>query len=417
MIKPDTGMLDAGRAGESCTPTWMDRVARTFVLRALGRFPSSGMVLHEPDGTRVRIGQQPAEAEIRVVDWRVYRMLFTGGGLGAAEAYMEGLWASDDLVAVVRFFAANVVPMQQLDRGLARMLKPLRLMLHTLNRNSIRGSRRNISAHYDLGNSFFSLFLDPTMMYSSAIYREQDVSLDQAAVDKLDLVCRKLDLAAHHHLLEIGTGWGGMAIHAAKHYGCRVTTTTISREQYEYACEAVRREGLEHLVTVLDQDYRDLSGKYDRIVSIEMIEAVGHQFLPTYFHALQSLLKEDGKLVLQAITIPDQRYDYALRNVDFIKRYIFPGGFLPSVAEMCRHFASRTELVVTGIEDIGLDYARTLNDWRIRFLDNLDQVRAQGFDERFCRMWDYYLAYCEGAFRERAISTVQLVAAAPGWRP
>lgn len=183
MIKPDTGMLDTGRAGESNTPTWMDRVARTFVLRALGRFPSSGVVLQEPDGTRVRIGQQPAEAGIRIVDWRVYRMLFTGGGLGAAEAYMEGLWASDDLVAVVRFFAANVVPMQQLDRGLARLLKPLRLMLHTQNRNSIRGSRRNISAHYDLGNSFFSLFLDPTMMYSSAIYREQDVSLDQAAID------------------------------------------------------------------------------------------------------------------------------------------------------------------------------------------------------------------------------------------
>lgn len=417
MTKPGTGMLDAERAVASNAPAWIDRVARTFVLRALGRFPHSGVVLLEPDGTRVRIGQQPSEAEIRVLDWRVYRMLFTGGGLGAAEAYMEGLWASDDLVAVVRFFAANVVPMQQLDAGLARLVKPLRRMLHTLNRNSIRGSRRNIAAHYDLGNSFFSLFLDPTMMYSSAVYRSEETSLDQAAVDKLDLVCRKLNLASHHHLLEIGTGWGGMAIHAAKHYGCRVTTTTISKEQYEYACEAVRREGLEHLVTVLDQDYRDLAGKYDRIVSIEMIEAVGHQFLPTYFQALQSLLKDDGKLVLQAITIPDQRYDYALRNVDFIKRYIFPGGFLPSVAEMCRQFATRTELVVTGIEDIGLDYARTLNDWRSRFLDRLEQVREQGFDVRFCRMWDYYLAYCEGAFRERAISTVQLVAAAPGWRP
>lgn len=416
MIKPGTGMLDAERTGASSAPASIDRVARAFVLRALGRFPHSGVVLIEPDGTRVTIGHQPADAEIRVLDWRVYRMLFTGGGLGAAEAYMEGLWVSDDLVAVVRFFAANVVPMQQLDAGLARFLKPLRLMLHTLNRNSIRGSRRNIAAHYDLGNRFFSLFLDPTMMYSSAVYHSEEASLDQAAVDKLDLVCRKLDLSPHHHLLEIGTGWGGMAIHAAKHYGCRVTTTTISREQYEYACEAVRREGLEHLVTVLDQDYRDLSGTYDRIVSIEMIEAVGHQFLPTYFQALQSLLKHDGKLVLQAITIPDQRYDYALRNVDFIKRYIFPGGFLPSIAEMCRQFATRTELVVTGIEDIGMDYARTLYDWRRRFLDSLEQVRAQGFDERFCRMWDYYLAYCEGAFRERAISTVQLEAAAPGWR-
>lgn len=416
MMKPDTDILHEGSAHRGDIPATLDRVARRFVLRTLARFPESGLTLVEPDGRVLVIGEA-SSARLHIHDWRVYRMMFTGGGLGAAEAYMEGLWSSDDLVAVVRYFATNVVPMQALETGFARFLKPLRLFLHTLNRNSVRGSRRNISAHYDLGNSFFSLFLDPTMMYSSAIYSAEETPLDQAAVDKLDLVCRKLELTPAHHLLEIGTGWGGMAIHAAKHYGCRVTTTTISREQYEHARAAVRREGVEHLVTVLDQDYRDLSGKYDRIVSIEMIEAVGHQFLPTYFAALQSLLKDDGKLVLQAITIPDQRYDYALRNVDFIKRYIFPGGFLPSVAEMCRQFAARTDLVVTHIEDIGRDYALTLRDWRARFLASLEQVRAQGFDERFCRMWDYYLAYCEGAFRERAISTVQLVATGPRWRP
>ena len=404
-------------ANSKTAASGLDRFCRRFVLSSLQRFPHGQLTLVEPDGETLVIGSGTPAATLEVLDWRAYRMLFTGGGLGAGEAYMEGLWRSEDLVAVVRFFAVNVVPMQQLEGGLARLARPARSMLHVLNRNSVRGSKRNISAHYDLGNDFFRLFLDPTMMYSSAIYPQPDMDLDEAAVYKLDLICRKLELSPEHHLLEVGTGWGGLSIHAAKHYGCRVTTTTISAEQYQHACKAVKEQGVDHLVQVLDQDYRNLEGHYDRIVSVEMIEAVGHQFLPTYFSTLNKMLKPDGLLLIQAITIPEQRYEYALRNVDFIKRYIFPGGFLPSVAGLCRHIGEHTSWVVRDVDDIGLDYARTLQHWRERFLNALEQVRQQGFDQRFVRMWEYYLAYCEGAFLERAISTVQLLAAAEGWRP
>lgn len=410
-------MLDAERLQADSPYRLIDKAARRMVLDALQRFPVGQLTLLEPGGNRVTIGHGEPSASLQMHDWRTYRMMLTGGALGAAEAYMEGLWRSDDLVAVIRYFAANVEPMQSLEGITTRLARPMLAALHVLNRNSIRGSRRNISAHYDLGNDFFSLFLDRQMMYSSAIYPRADADLDEAAVHKLDVVCRKLELTADHHLLEIGTGWGGLAIHAARHYGCRVTTTTISREQYRHACDRVKAEGLEDRVTVLEQDYRLLEGTYDRIVSIEMIEAVGHQYLSNYFSQLNRLLKEDGLLLIQAITVPDHRYDFALKNIDFIKRYIFPGGFLPSLRVMMSHLGDDTRLTPLAVEDIGLDYARTLEDWRVRFLAAIDKVAQQGFDERFRRMWEYYLCYCEGAFRERAISTVQLLAAAPGWRP
>ena len=410
------GMLNLDNARQASSPAGYDRTARRFVLASLAQFPQGCLHLTEPDGNCITLGEGSPEASLEMHDWRTYRMMFTGGGLGAAEAYMENLWSSDDLTAVVRFFAANVVHMQALEKGVARLIRPLRAWFHAMNRNSLRGSRRNISAHYDLGNDFFSLFLDKQMMYSSAVFESESESLEQASERKLDLICQKLDLKPEHHLLEIGTGWGGMAIWAARHYGCRVTTTTISREQYEYARDRVAREGLEHLVTVLDQDYRELSGQYDRLVSVEMIEAVGHQYLPEYFSRIGSLLKPDGRLVLQAITVPQQRYRFALKNVDFIKRYIFPGGFLPSVEVMLDQLSSHTRLVVQDIEDIGHDYGLTLKAWRQRFQAATEAVASQGFDARFRRTWEYYLAYCEGAFFERAISTVQLVAAGPAWR-
>ncbi|MCK5874296.1 MAG: class I SAM-dependent methyltransferase [Alcanivoracaceae bacterium] len=410
-------MLDADRLQADSPYRLMDRAARRLVLDSLQRFPVGQLTLVEPDGNRITVGNGQPSASLQMADWRTYRMMMTGGALGAAEAYMEGLWRSDDLVAVIRYFAANVEPMQALEGITTRLARPMLAALHVVNRNSIRGSRRNISAHYDLGNDFFSLFLDRQMMYSSAIYPRADAELDEAAVHKLDVVCRKLGLTSDHHLLEIGTGWGGLAIHAARHFGCRVTTTTISREQYRHACDRVIAEGLEDRITVLEQDYRLLEGQYDRIVSIEMIEAVGHQYLSNYFGQLNRLLREDGLLLIQAITVPDHRYDFALKNIDFIKRYIFPGGFLPSVRVMMTHLGDDTRLTPLAVEDIGLDYARTLADWRDRFMAAIDRVAEQGFDERFRRMWEYYLCYCEGAFRERAISTVQLLAAAPGWRP
>lgn len=410
-------MLDADRLQADSPSRLMDRAARRLVLDSLHRFPIGQLTVIEPDGNRVTVGNGEPVASLQMLDWRTYRMMMTGGALGAAEAYMEALWCSDDLVAVIRYFAANVEPMQALEGITTRLARPMLAALHVVNRNSIRGSRRNISAHYDLGNDFFSLFLDRQMMYSSAMYPRADADLDEAAVHKLDVVCRKLALTGDHHLLEIGTGWGGLAIHAARHYGCRVTTTTISREQYRHACDRVKSEGLEDRITVLEQDYRLLDGQYDRIVSIEMIEAVGHQYLSNYFSQLNRLLKEDGLLLIQAITVPDHRYNFALKNIDFIKRYIFPGGFLPSVRVMMSHLGNDTHLTPLAVEDIGLDYARTLADWRDRFTAAIDKVAQQGFDERFRRMWEYYLCYCEGAFRERAISTVQLLAAAPGWRP
>lgn len=394
-----------------------DVVARRFVHSSLARFPRGHLGIVEPDGSRHDFGSGEPSATLVVNDWRTYRMMFTGGGLGAAEAYMEGLWHSDGLTDVVRFFAANVEPMQALDRGLARLLKPFRQFLHFLNRNSVSGSRRNIAAHYDLGNDFFKLFLDKEMMYSAAIWPHADASLDEAAVHKLDVICRKLELRPGMTLLEVGTGWGGLAVHAARHYGCHVTTTTISAEQYRHARSRVLQEGLEAQVTVLDQDYRLLEGQFDRVVSVEMIEAVGNEYLPGYFDKLDSLVKPDGLLLLQAITVPDQRFEHALRNVDFIKRYVFPGGFLPSLTVMQQQLLSRTSLMTVDVQDIGADYGRTLACWRERFTAQLKAVREQGFDEYFIRMWLYYLCYCEGAFYERAISTVQLLAAGPQWRP
>jgi cyclopropane-fatty-acyl-phospholipid synthase len=409
-------MLDAEQSLSATSIGVLGNIARRVVLATLTKFPKGTLVITEPNGEKVTLGTGAPRADIEMLDWRTYRMMLTGGSLGAAEAFMEGLWRSEDLVAVVRYFAANVVPMQDMEGGATKLAQPFLSVLHVINRNSIRGSRKNIAAHYDLGNDFFSLFLDKQMMYSSAIYPRSDAPLDEAAVHKLDVVCRKLGLTAEHHLLEIGTGWGGLAIHAARHYGCKVTTTTISREQFVHARDRVRAEGLEDRITVLEKDYRLLEGRYDRVVSIEMIEAVGHQYLKQYFSQLNRLVKPDGLVLLQAITVPDQRYHYALKSIDFIKRYIFPGGFLPSVRVMLSHLGDDTQLTPVHIDDIGLDYARTLADWRERFLVAREKVAALGFDRRFIRMWDYYFCYCEGAFRERAISTVQLLAAGPDWR-
>ena len=396
--------------------TFWDRLAKKGVIKALNQIRVGRLVL-EDNGEITEFGQSADEASVMahifVHQSASYRDILFGGTIGAAEAYMLGRWSSSNLLDVVRLMVLNLSMLNEMDRDRPFLSRLSTKILHKFNANTPSGSRKNISAHYDLGNEFFKLFLDPTMMYSAAIYPNDDSTLEQASLHKLDTICRKLRLNENDHLLEIGTGWGGLAIHAAKHYGCRVTTTTISQEQYNYAREAVEREGLQDKVTLLLKDYRDLTGSYNKLVSIEMIEAVGHEYYASYFSQCSKLLTDDGLMLIQAITIADQRYHRAKDSVDFIQRYIFPGGCLPSneiIASCIRKF---TDMHIVALHDIGIDYAKTLAEWRKRFHANIDQVKAQGFDDVFCRMWEYYLCYCEGGFSERAISTAQMVFAKP----
>ena len=396
-----------------------EKIARQALFKVLGSIKVGSLTLHEGQDTR-HFGRQGVsgepQAEVHIHNPAVYGQLLTGGSIAGGEAYIQCHWSSPAPTEVTRLFSANLATMDSLDAKQSWAMRVALNIAHRLNRNTAEGSRENIAAHYDLGNEFFALFLDPTMMYSSAIFESGDMSLEDASMAKLDELCQQLELKPDDHLLEIGTGWGGMAIHAAKNYGCRVTTTTISREQYDRACQMVAQEGLEDRVTLLCEDYRNLSGEYDKLVSIEMIEAVGHEFYKNYFECCTNLLKDDGKMVIQAITVADQRYKLARDSVDYIKRYIFPGGCLPSVAVIANHIANDTDLQIVHLRDITEDYAITLSHWRNRFMSRLDEVRSMGFDEEFIRMWEYYLHYSEGGFRERIISTVQLAFAKPGYR-
>ena len=311
---------------------------------------------------------------------------------------------------------ANRELLNGMEGGLAFVTAPLRRILHFMNRNSKDGSRRNIAAHYDLGNEFFKLFLDETMAYSCGIFERADATLYEASVAKFDAACRKLSLKATDHLLEIGTGWGGLAIHAASHYGCRVTTTTISREQYALAKERVAAAGLSDRIELRLDDYRDLTGQYDKIISIEMVEAVGHRYLDGYLRKCSSLLKPDGAMTLQAITIQDQFYESALSCVDFIQRFVFPGSFIPSVTALTNAVTRATDMKVFHLQDIGPHYATTLRKWREAFFANIEQVRALGYPEEFIRLWDFYLCYCEGGYLERQLGDIQMVLTKPGCR-
>lgn len=391
---------------------------RRAVLRQLENLQHGLLLIQEGNDT-LHFGQPQSDlrAEIRVSDPAVWGLVAGNGSIGAGEAYIHGYWSTPDLTAVIRIFVANLDVLDAMEGGLARLGRPLIQGLHWLNRNTRQGSRRNIAAHYDLGNDLFEQFLDPTMMYSAAMFLREDDSLEQAQLNKLERICEKLALQPSDHLLEIGTGWGSMAIYAATHYGCRVTTTTLSREQYAYTERRVRELGLEGRITLLLEDYRDLDGQYDKLVSIEMIEAVGHRFLPTYFEQCARLLKPDGLMLLQAITIRDQRYEQACQSVDFIQRYIFPGGALPSVHKILEVVSRHTDLNLHHMEDFGLHYARTLRLWH----DNLRQARQRleqlGYDDYFYRLWEFYLCYCEGGFLERTIGTAQLLLAKAGARP
>jgi cyclopropane-fatty-acyl-phospholipid synthase len=401
-------------------PTALDALARRVVRARLASLQNGQIVVTE-NGRHESFGavtdDQPLTVQLTINDPRFYSDIAFGGAVGAGESYIQGFWSCDELTTLVRILVKNRDVLLDMDSGTAHLTRPLQKMFHWLNRNTRNGSRRNIAAHYDLGNDFYALWLDRRMMYSSAIFERVDMSLEAASAAKLDRICRKLSLSPDDHVLEIGTGWGGFAIYAAENYGCRVTTTTISRQQHDFAKDAIARAGLQDRITLLQSDYRDLDGQYDKLVSIEMIEAVGHEYHDTYFRKCCELLKRDGLMLLQAITIADQHYERAKKTVDFIKRYIFPGGCLTSVTAMSSTLTRVTDMRIVDLDDIGPHYATTLRHWRERFFDNIDRVRGMGFSEEFIRMWQYYLCYCEGGFLERAIGNVQMLMMRPDARP
>ncbi|MES1259466.1 MAG: cyclopropane-fatty-acyl-phospholipid synthase family protein [Gemmatimonadota bacterium] len=382
------------------------------VRARLALLKHGALLLRDGAATAVYGDRSAEPLEIVVHDRRFYPAVALGGHLGAAEAYAEGWWTTDDLTSIVRFFARNREAVEGLERGWSRLFNPLRRLANIVHRNTRRGARSNIRAHYDLGNEFFKLFLDDTMTYSCGLFDRPDASLHDASTAKYDRIASLVGLTAADHLLEIGTGWGGFAIHAATRYGCRVTTTTISAEQYQLARERVAAAGLADRITVLQQDYRDLDGTFDKLVSIEMIEAIGHDQYRQFFGKCASLVNDTGRVAIQAITIPDDRYDAARREVDFIKRYIFPGSCIPSRAVLA-DAAAATDLRTERLDEIGLHYAETLRRWRESFAGNRERISTLGFDGRFQRIWQFYFAYCEGGFLERAIGTVQWSFAKP----
>jgi cyclopropane-fatty-acyl-phospholipid synthase len=399
--------------------SWLQQFGRRLFHGRLARLREGELtVVDGPD--RFTFGRRtPAcdlRATIEILHPQTYADAAFGGTVGGGEAYLRGLWRADDLTAVIRLFLVNRDVMQSLEGGAAIATAPLRRILHWLNRNSPDGSRRNIAAHYDLGNALFELMLDETMAYSCGVFERDDTTLHEAQLAKFERICRKLRLSPSDHLLEIGTGWGGFAVHAASRYGCRVTTTTISREQHDRAKEKIAAAGLEDRVTLLLDDYRDLRGRYDKLVSIEMVEAVGARFLDTYTAQCGRLLEPDGAMLLQAITLQDQFYEEALGSVDFIQRFIFPGSFIPSVTAITNSVRRTTDMKVFHLEDIGPHYATTLRRWRENFHAHLPEVRRLGYPDTFVRMWEYYLCYCEGGFLERQLGDVQMLLTRPRCR-
>lgn len=397
---------------------WVATLAKSQVLKRLASLKVGQLTVIDGIENYVfgQASTQAPVATITILDSRFYGEIAFGGSIGAGEAYMLGYWQADSLTNVIRLMVLNQAVTDTLEGGYQWLSKPLLKLFHWLNSNSEAGSQKNIAAHYDLGNDLFKLFLDQSMMYSSAIFDTGATTLQAASARKLQVICDKLQLTAHDHVLEIGTGWGGFAIYAARHYGCRVTTTTISEQQYVLAKARIAAEGLQAQITLLKQDYRQLQGQYDKLVSIEMIEAVGHQYYDIYFSKVSQLLKPDGVALIQAITIADQRYDSAIRSVDFIQRYIFPGSNIPSNTAMLASMTRSSDLRLVDLQDIGLHYATTLRHWRENFFANIEAVRKLGYSEVFIRMWDFYLSYCEGGFAECALGDVHLLMAKPGYR-
>jgi cyclopropane-fatty-acyl-phospholipid synthase len=396
---------------------WFNQKCRKLVLNTLNKIPNACVEIHEGAHSHIYGNTNASlKGHMHIHDMSIYADIVKGGSIAAAEGYLFQKWTSSDLTQLVRVFARSQQVLDEVDSKNSWITTFKNKLLSFKNANTLDGSKKNILAHYDLGNDLYTRFLDKEMMYSCAIYSDEAATLTEAQQLKLKTICERLNLSENDRLIEIGTGWGGLAIYAATHYGCHVTTTTISDAQYEYAKSRVEQLGLSDNITLLKKDYRLLEGQFDKLVSIEMIEAVGHQFMGEFFAKCNSLLTPKGKMLIQAITIADQRYDSYRRDVDFIQKYIFPGGCLPSVSIMSQHIAESTNMMIDSIDDIGLHYARTLNDWRKSFDSNWNDIEQFGFDDQFKRLWHYYLAYCEGAFIERVISTHHIVARKPEYK-
>jgi cyclopropane-fatty-acyl-phospholipid synthase len=398
-------------------PRGLARLVREQVLSRLAHLRDGRLVLVEAGqgGRSHTFGREDAEphATVTIHDPRAWLAIALGGTIGAAESYADGWWETDDLAATIRVVIGGGDAADGLEAGLARVGAFLHRLKHRARKNTLAGARANIAAHYDLGNAFFSLFLDPTMTYSCAVFERPDMSLEEAQRAKMARICRKLDLRPGQHLLEVGTGWGGLALHAAREHGVRVTTTTLSREQHTFATERVRAAGLAGRIEVLLADYRELAGRHDRIVSVEMIEAVGWEYYPTYFSCLGRLLAEDGLALVQAITIPDHRFEAKKREPNHVNRIVFPGSCIPSVTALLQAASSASDLRLVHLEEIGPHYARTLRAWREGLRARWGEARAQGRSEHFLRTFVYYLASCEAGFAEGYHGDVQLLFARP----
>ncbi len=405
----NTPTYDARSSKNRSSSSWLT----SLLFNMLEKLEYGQLTIQEKGKIRTFGNDSSLRAHVTINDSRAYRKIVFGGSIGAGEAYIDKLWDVDNLTALVRIMVLNMSLLDRMERGLAWLNRPVDLIKHLLNSNNKKGAKRNILAHYDLGNDMYSAFLDPTMMYSSAIYPSKESNLVDAQRNKLDVICKKLGLKPTDTVVEIGSGWGGFAIHAAQNYGCHVTTTTISDAQYAEANKRIAALGLTNKITLMQKDYRELTGKFDKLVSIEMIEAVGHKYIPEFFKQCEHLLKPDGKMLIQAITIADQKYVQYARSVDFIQRYIFPGGCVPSNARMLQVISENTDMVVRQIDDFGFDYARTIKDWRNRFNNSYEYLLEKGYDETFKRLWEFYLCYCEGGFLERSISVVHVVATRP----
>ena len=400
----------ANRINSLKKPTLLSAVFKKIILKKFKNLQFG--YIHLTDGAEsYSYGDNSSEmkVEMEILSSEFYVFLGSGGLLGVTEAYTAGYWRADDIVILIRLIIKNSKVMEKLDSGWAKLIRPLNTYIHRKRQNTLSGSKENILAHYDLSNNFYKLWLDDSMTYSCGVFEKESTTLKEASIEKLDRICRKLNLSKNDNILEIGTGWGSFAIHAAKNYGCNITTTTISDAQYEYAKNKISEEGLNQKITLLNQDYRNLSGKFDKIVSIEMIEAVGHEYVPLFFQTVSKLLKDDGLFALQGITYNDHNFDEYKHSVDFIKKYVFPGSCLISISQITNAIKKKTDLSIVDLEDITMHYATTLNKWKNNFMDEIPAIKQLGFSDAFINMWEFYFDYCEAGFLERNIGDYQVI--------